>query len=318
MSRASQKRSDGFEAEEGPIKRRRLQYDTEEEGMNSKDSNARADGSSVDDSLCDPRKPSNFIDFHFSILQSLYKKPQEESIAFTSAASLTDTTPASDHGDLDTEEDNEDTPIQESIWSMIECFLHERVEILRAKQVASCWSGIHKEARLIATSKVSSSTVTPGAFDQQSVSTSPSHHATRSPSFTAHYPSLSTSKIASTSPSSKQHPTAASFQIVARLVGKHSQTVSDKLEQHVHTYRSLSAFINERIAVLQRQLKRLEQKVDDEEQKRMCDMSLGAKHETSPQERWDVIGDKERSCVLALKTKIRLWCLLAADLSGIF
>ena len=329
MLGASLKRSGVFDVDDGPMKCRRLQYndasEQQQEDDNTKDSNAV---SNIDE--CDPRKPPNFIEFHFSVLQSLYKKPQEEAISL--ATSLTDATPSSHDGNFDG--DNEDTPIQESLWSMIECFLQERVQILHAKQEALCWSGIHKEARLITTSNESSSTLKAGAFEQQAVPTPPSHRTARSPSFLAHYPSLSASQMTSTNPSSKHQPTASSFHIVARLLGKHSKTVSEKLEQQVHTYRFLSAFANERMAILQKQLKRLEQELDDEEQRRLGDLvvmscdqyqpdrnhrlsSPGTKRKASPQQRLDVVGDRERSRVLALKTKIRLWGLLAADLSGI-
>ena len=306
--RSNNKRETEDNVDEEPLKRRRLDYGE--------------DVQANDDSSATPR----FIAFHFKILKSIY----DESDKARSNKQTDDhtTTTAFEHHD-------DDLAVQVRTWATIDKFLHDRSDILKSKEEASRWSWIHEKALCV------------GKEDQQGEAVSPlkKHHSARQllqqqqqhTSPPSHRPLYATTtQLSSTTPTKNYHPTNSNniaddpFRIVARLLGNHSNDIRQDFEDQIASYKTLLESTNKRIAHLQKSLTNLQQTLQDEDQKCVSDLinrTIYAVHSNSksmeahPNNRntsTPVRMEQAVSRVLELKTKIRLWSLLAADLKRVF
>jgi hypothetical protein len=303
----------GGEEEDRGIKRCKL-------GYNDADCHPTDDpndeSNSTSEHHFDPDQPARFLDFHFTVLRSLYLKSKE-------AASSSLPPSASTGGDASTgvTDDNEvdGIPIDEAMWSNMEVFLKERVQILRTKQQASSWSGIHQGALQVAKTEVHPNHASP-LMARRRHAPSPihfygSHHS-------LHPTAVPTSQMSMATPTK---PTSSdnSFQIIARLLGKRSEAMSMQYERHKDVYKPLLASTEQRIRYLQERLTTLQQTMEEENQKRMSDLLNGTvyrstksgEQSSTAEKHKDSEGTKNR--LVALKTKIRLWALFAADLKDV-
>lgn len=260
---------------------------------------------------------ASFLDFHFDVLQSLYKKNGDGGIETAAAVDV-------------------------NVWKMIQSFIQQREQLLFSKHEAACMQGIHSEAvrHQVADDAGSptsgdgnNNTVTqqqqssPGSPHMRNNNVTRLNHEKPSPAYALKNNSKYLSQAsASSSPPMLNDATLSSssssnhFHVVARLLGRRRKIVESSFQQQADPFQPLLQATGARIASLQQELHELQQSVRRQDQKRIHDLVSANIYKSRPNKALvkDAGSEEqlsaERSRMAEMECKIRLWSLLAEDL----